>query len=165
MTRAERIFAVIAAVTLPLVFVLPVGAVEIVLTLEVLIVSALAIPAGLYIRRAGMIPNLRDVALYLWLLVRRNERVTVAFAMLLVFILAVLGPRILATLGAVPEGTVWVSRPWGTVWLAIVLNLFAVGLYDDALQMRADRRLAPILDTPAPPAGADPRDAQFEETL
>lgn len=132
------------AISIPLALVLPPFAVELGIALEVALLGLAAIVAGVYIGAVGRVA--REVSEYLWLLVRRDLRVALAFAMLMGLALAVLVPRIWSGLD---DGGL-ISRPWGVIWLAVAINLFAVGLIDDALQFRADRRITIRPAEPAP---------------
>lgn len=139
MTTGERIFAVLAAIALPLAFALPVELVETGAVVELMVIAVVVALAARYISRVGRVA--RSVSEYLWMLVRRNKRVAAGFSMLVAEALASGIPRVLAAFDVLPDGTVWISRPWGLVWLVIALNLFAVGVIDDALQMHADQRI------------------------
>lgn len=157
MTRAERLLVMYLAVAVPLVVVLPVELAELGIAIEVLALSVLAIVAGLYIRRVGHVA--RHVSEYLWLLVRRDTRLAIAYAMLAGLALATLVPRLVGDPGGI------LARPWGIVWLAVALNLFAVGLIDDALQMHTDRAIvnAAAHAASSTPAQLEPPPSPLEE--
>lgn len=124
---------VTAGVLLAILLPIEVEAVELAAAVQLIVVGVVALFAGAYIWRVNR-GLTRDKSEYLWFLVRRDLRVTLGFAILAALAVATLLPRIL-------DIDPWISRPWGTVWLVIGVELFAVGLIDDALQMHRDRNI------------------------
>lgn len=133
MTSGEKLLAVIVISGLVLGLTLPTTAVELAIVVQVLVLGVVAVLAGIYISRVGRgVTKARS--LYLWLLIRRDKRVALGFLMLFVLAVAVLLPRVL------DNGPIF-QRPWGTFWLVVALDLFAVGLIDDALVMHRDQSI------------------------
>lgn len=138
MTPAERLFAVILAVGLALAIAFDPPVVETLLAIQVILLGGAAIIAGGYIAWITNGRDLRAVSLYLWLLVRRDKRIALALGGLAAFAAATLTPRLLAAYGIVSDGTIWISRPWGAFIIVCAIDLLAIGLLDDAIQMRID---------------------------
>lgn len=109
----------------------PVETVELASALQIIVLGVVALFAGVYVWLISR-GLTREKSEYLFLLVRRDLRVMLGLAMLAGLAVAVLAPRVL---GFDPV----IQRPWGTVWLVIGIDLFAVGLIDDALVMHRDR--------------------------
>lgn len=133
MTRAESALALVIGAGVLLAVFLPADTVELGAIVQLAVIGALAIPAGLYVWAVNRGLR-REDAEYLWLLVRRDLRVTIGFALLALLASIVIAERI------VPGFPDLIVRPWAIVWLVIGIDLFAVGLIDDALIMRRDRR-------------------------
>lgn len=133
MTPAEKLLTVVVATVVMLGVILPVDVVELALIVQVVVVAVAAILAGLYISRVARgVTRVRSQ--YLWLLIRRDKRVAVGFLMLLVLALGSLLPRVL-------DWATIFQRPWGVLWLIVAIDLFAVGLIDDALLIHRDRSI------------------------
>lgn len=132
MTPAEKVVAVVITTGVVLGLTAPVDTVELAVVVEVVVLGLLAILAGIYISRVGRgVTKVRSM--YLWLLIRRDKRVALGLVMLFILAVAILAPRVLA------EFPVIFQRPWGVFWLVVSINLFAVGLLDDALVMHRDQ--------------------------
>lgn len=125
--------SVVVLAIILMAFVTAPEGVEFALIAQVVVVGILALVAGLYIWSATR-KLTRQQSEYLWRMVRRDKRVGLGLVLLAGLGLAVAIPR------AFDLETV-VSRPWGTVWLVIAIDLFAVGLLDDALLVYRDRHL------------------------
>lgn len=135
MTQSEKVVAAVLIAIIAAAFLLPAEIIDTALIVQIVVLGALAIIGGVYIWRVNRGLTSEESA-YLWQLVRRDLRVMLGFASLAVEAVLVLIPRVL---GIAPL----LDRPWWLVWLVASIDLFAVGLIDDALVMRRDRRLRP----------------------
>jgi Zn-dependent protease with chaperone function len=133
MTRAEKWVAGVVVALVALALLLPAEHVEIALIAQIVVLGALALPAGGYVLwvNRGLT---REQSEYLWHMVRRDARVMVSLVSLAVLAVVVLLPRI------VPGLPDLIQRPWGILWLVASIDLFAVGLIDDAAIVYRDRR-------------------------
>ena len=131
MTTAEKLISTIVVGLVALALLLPAEAVEFALVAQIIIVGFIALAAGVYVWLVNR-DLTRPESEYLWILVRRDKRVALGFVMLLLLGLAVLIPRI-------SDVAPFFQRPWYVLWLVIAIDLFAVGLIDDALLVRRDR--------------------------
>lgn len=133
MTGAEKIVAAIVIALIVLTSVLSAEVVELALIVQVIVLGAIALVAGGYIwlSNRGLTKAQSE---YLWLLVKRDLRVMFGLVGLAGLAVVVLGPR----LDWFPD---LIQRPWGTLWLVIAVDLFAVGLIDDALVVHRDKAI------------------------
>jgi hypothetical protein len=133
-TVTEKALLALIVAGLVAALFLPVVVTEAGVILQIVVLGFVALGCGGYVWwvNRGLT---RQQSEYLWRQVRRDNRVTIALAMLGILGLAIVVPRLN------PDVPVLFQRPWAIVWLVIAIDLLAVGLIDDAVQMRRDRRV------------------------
>lgn len=133
MTRAEKIVAAVIIAGLAGAVLLPVEVIELGITVQLIVLSGIAAVAGTYVLWVNRHLT-REQSEYLWLTVKRDGRVMAGLLLLGILALLILIPRLLG----------WdpiVQRPWAVLGIVVAIDLFAVGLIDDAITMRRDRRI------------------------